>query len=94
MKIDILLSLVAATVSGAGAGSNTERIDQLTGTWAAKPRPNVRWERRLLLQDGGRWYNHFTPSRLSSLIHILRLFPLVNGSDKLTNFLYLMLEDA
>ena len=31
MKIRVLLSLVAATVSAAGAGLNTERIDQLTG---------------------------------------------------------------
>jgi len=42
----------------------------------------------------GRRRNRFTPSRLNRLIDILRLFPLVNGSDKLTNFLYLMTEDA
>ena len=31
MKVKVLLSLVAATVSAAGASLNTERIDQLTG---------------------------------------------------------------
>jgi len=37
MKINVLLSLVAATVSAAGATLNTERIDQLTGL---KGKPN------------------------------------------------------
>ena len=37
MKINVLLSLVAATVSAAGATLNTERINQLTGL---KGKPN------------------------------------------------------
>jgi hypothetical protein len=38
--------------------------------------------------------NHLTPSGLNPLADILCLFPLVTGSDKLTNFLFLMTEDA
>jgi hypothetical protein len=60
----------------------------------AKPRPQCEMRASASVTRRARQCNHFTPSRLNPLFDILPSFPLVNGSDKLTNFLYLMTEDA
>ena len=49
MKINVLLSLVAATVSAAGATLNTERINQLTGL-KGKPNEKRRLQNQLPAQ--------------------------------------------